>query len=692
MNETTIQLFSFTSNKHPVLPYVCSVLQKMTDLNLSEDKNKQVKYLPYIWHTAKEPLESQLSKLITSNKEIHIFGFSLYAWSIQRSIKAAKICKKAYPNAIIIAGGPAVAETVETQELWAYKDLGLEDVFDIFVHGPGEEAWLSIINKVVDRDYDFTEIPNLSIKIGSKSIWTKNYKSKKTPVYELDAYFNNSNMDKALQECDDLGIRKIGIWETNRGCPYHCAFCTWGLYTKQKVSPINEASLKKEIDWIVENLDEVNIADANFGILPRDVDLTDYIIKKRKEVENPRLQQIFISHSKNNKDRNFIITEKLMRENLIQGELVGIQTLESDAITASKRDNIELNDLWDHVQKLNDKNLPWYADLIYGMPGQTKETFLESIGQILDLNPMDIRGHRLALIANADFYSLEYRKKFGLKTTKWKIFDGDTEDESEYLEVVKETNLISKKEMKEIQHILNVMIIAHLMKLTVYIAKFLQKEYKINYHLFYTTLYEYATADRNKFDKLSAFVDESSFDIYNDGLKARLSDKGTLFGISNTVAKGRFRKQNYMWLYFMFFKADIFSAIKEIILHKWPQINEKTLSSIIEYQDSILIDFDYNSQDKLIKKFNFNWKDYFNNENLIEGKYIFEFYSKSINGKQIVGGNPESYINVSGDFHLYPNKALYFTHRHVNQRILIHNNEDLIQNHLSNSPQYETHF
>ena len=681
MSETKIQLFSFTSNKHPVLPYVCSVLQKMTDLNLPIDKKDQTIYLPYIWHTAAESLDNQLSKLIKSHTEIHIFGFSLYAWSIQRSIKAAKICKKAYPNSIIVGGGPAVAETVETQELWAYKELGLEDVFDIFVHGPGEEAWLSLVEKVIDRDYNFFDIPNLSITTDAETIWTKSYKSKKTPVYALDAYFDNPNMDMALKECDDIGIRKIGIWETNRGCPYHCAFCTWGLYTKQKVSAIDEESLKREIDWIVENLHEVNIADANFGILPRDVDLVDYIIDKRKKVSNPALQQIFISHSKNNKDRNYIITEKLMRENLIQGELVGIQTLEPQAITISKRDNIELNDLWSHILKLNENNLPWYADLIYGMPGQTKETFLESIGQILDLKPMDIRAFRLSLIANADFYSLEYRKKFGLKTTKWAIFDGDTEDETEYLEVVKETNLISKQDMKDIQHILTLMTTAHLMKLVVYIAKFLYIKYEINYHLFYTTLYHSAIANKEQYDKLASFVDESSFDIYNDGFKARLSDKGHLFGITNTIAKGRFRKQNFLWLYFMFFKSEIFTAIKKIVLTKWNNVDPTLLEEVVKWQDSSLIDFSYNGGEKLIKRFDYNWKDFFAGKSLVKDTFTFEFVSYTINGKEIIGNDPVSYINVSGDFHLYPNKDLYFTHREVNLISSQHNNVDLTQTH-----------
>ena len=80
----------------------------------------------------------------------------------------------------------------------------------------------------------------------------------------------------------------IGLWETNRGCPFKCAFCDWGSATGDKVASFEEERLHKEIDWFSNNkIEFVFCCDANFGIKKRDIDIANYISKKKEETGYP---------------------------------------------------------------------------------------------------------------------------------------------------------------------------------------------------------------------------------------------------------------------------------------------------------------------------------------------------------------------------------------------------------------------
>ena len=68
------------------------------------------------------------------------------------------------------------------------------------------------------------------------------------------------------------------VWETNRGCPYACTFCDWGSATMSKVRTFPEDRLQKEIDWFADHrIQWIYGADANFGILPRDETIAEWL-------------------------------------------------------------------------------------------------------------------------------------------------------------------------------------------------------------------------------------------------------------------------------------------------------------------------------------------------------------------------------------------------------------------------------
>ena len=96
------------------------------------------------------------------------------------------------------------------------------------------------------------------------------------------------------------------IYETMRGCPYHCAFCDIGDSYHNKVKKYNIERIYKDIDWMSKNkIEYVSIADSNWGIFERDIDISKYVVDNKLKYGYPKHWDV--TFAKNNYDRVFKI-------------------------------------------------------------------------------------------------------------------------------------------------------------------------------------------------------------------------------------------------------------------------------------------------------------------------------------------------------------------------------------------------
>src|SRR5690606_35936932 len=88
-------------------------------------------------------------------------------------------------------------------------------------------------------------------------------------------------------EFDDIPAEawnQILAIETNRGCPYGCTFCDWGSSTLSRIRKFSIDRVAAEIEWAASHgVAAIDITDANFGIMSRDVEIARIIadIKRR---------------------------------------------------------------------------------------------------------------------------------------------------------------------------------------------------------------------------------------------------------------------------------------------------------------------------------------------------------------------------------------------------------------------------
>ena len=158
----------------------------------------------------------------------------------------------------------------------------------------------------------------------------------------------------------------LPLIETNRGCPFLCTFCVWGISVLNKVRRFDLDRLA-EYEYIAKRSQSSlwYFADANFGLFPRDVEIAHAI--KRISDESPFLRQAVINWAKNSSKRCVEIAHILR---VIAEPLVAVQSMDPEVLKNIKRDNIKMSALMDLVKQGHKDGLPMVTDVLFGLPAK----------------------------------------------------------------------------------------------------------------------------------------------------------------------------------------------------------------------------------------------------------------------------------------------------------------------------------
>ena len=133
----------------------------------------------------------------------------------------------------------------------------------------------------------------------------------------------------------------MSVIETNRGCPFRCGFCYWGAANNDQVYKFDEQRVRDEISWLSQNeVPVLHIADANWGMLKRDVALSKHITDCKADNLFP-LAVIFAA-AKNSPARVTETTSIFTDAGLINTQPISMQSLDDNTLDAVDRKNIKL--------------------------------------------------------------------------------------------------------------------------------------------------------------------------------------------------------------------------------------------------------------------------------------------------------------------------------------------------------------
>jgi radical SAM superfamily enzyme YgiQ (UPF0313 family) len=332
-----------------------------------------------------------------------VVGFSAYVWNIRLSLAIARALKEAQPETLIVFGGPQVPDNGE--------DFLRENPFiDIACHGEGEQVFLAILEQASGRNW--SGIPSISYLRDGQFI--ANLRAARTvELPEIPSPYLEGVFDRLMTA--NPQHQWLAISETNRGCPFSCSFCDWGSAVASKVYRFDLDRVKAEIDWFVSHgIHRIFICDANFGILPRDIEIAEYLVEVYKRHRS--YAQVIIQNTKNATERAYKIN-KIFSQITTAGVTLSLQSVDPLTLRNIKRDNISLDSFHELQRRYTRDNIETYTDMIIGLPGETYDSFTNGIARVMENGQHNrLAFYNCSVLPNAEMGNPEYRRQYGMVT------------------------------------------------------------------------------------------------------------------------------------------------------------------------------------------------------------------------------------------------------------------------------------
>jgi radical SAM superfamily enzyme YgiQ (UPF0313 family) len=354
-----------------------------------------------------------------------VAGFSTYVWNVRLSLAIARRLKEVQPRTLIVFGGPQVPDRAE-------GFLREHRFVDVAVHGEGEAVFAGLLDAA--EEPDFGDVPGVSFL---RSDGTFQMRSKPARMADIDR-IPSPYIEDTFRALMDANPRErwVLIWETNRGCPFSCTFCDWGSATASKVRRFALERLHEEIRWMERRqIGFVFCADANFGVLRRDLELAQAVVAAKGRSGFPF--SLSVQNTKNATDRAYQIQKLLNDEMNAYGVTLSLQSVNPQTLANIKRANISSESFRELQRRFAADGTYTYTDIILGLPGEGYAEFADGVSQVIaDGQHNHVQFHNCSLLPNAEMAQPEYRARFGLRTVEQVI--RNVHDPADYSQAVEE--------------------------------------------------------------------------------------------------------------------------------------------------------------------------------------------------------------------------------------------------------------
>ena len=282
-----------------------------------------------------------------------VIGLGIYIWNVVESTQVVRLLKALRPDIRIVLGGPEVSHEVEQQEICRLADH--------VVTGWGDVSFPKLCRALLDGPQ-----PLMKVIAGEQ------------PPLDALALPYGEYTD------EDLARRLLYV-EASRGCPFKCEFC---------LSSLDKTAWAFELDRFMAEMDLLYRRGArNFKFVDRTFNLkVDFSVRILQFFLDRMAPDLFVHFEvvpDNLPDRLKSLIARFPAGSL-QFE-VGIQSFNLDVQQriSRKQDNAKTADNLRWL--VNESQAHVHADLIFGLPGETLQSFADGFDRLHELAPNEIQ-------------------------------------------------------------------------------------------------------------------------------------------------------------------------------------------------------------------------------------------------------------------------------------------------------------
>ena len=276
-----------------------------------------------------------------------IYGFSTYSVTYRRTLELAQIAKGINPNAITIGGGPHVSALPNE----CFCD------FDTIITGEAETVLLRTVREICEG-----KRPR-GILTGEPA---ENLDELPFPDYGL---VDTESYNRIVE-----GVPSISII-SSRGCPYNCVFCNSRVFSRGKLRFRSARNVVEEIKSLQQNcgIKSFRFSDDLFTFSPERVEEMTAAIKPLDI-----FYRIFA--------RSSSLTSKAARQLFESGcrhVAIGVESMSAKMLQIIKKKTTP-DDNKQAMENARKAGMKIRIYLLIGFPGETEETFQESLKLLLE--------------------------------------------------------------------------------------------------------------------------------------------------------------------------------------------------------------------------------------------------------------------------------------------------------------------
>lgn len=331
-----------------------------------------------------------------------IAAFSCYIWNWNTIQELLPELPKLLPDTRLWLGGPEVSFHAE-------KILAQYTQLTGIMVGEGEETFTQLVRFYHAPKGQLQDIPGLVLPQG------------RTQPREL------TDMSKLPFLYEDLGKfqNRIIYYESQRGCPFRCAYCLSAIDKSVRLRDIE--TVKKELQYFLDHkVSQVKFIDRTFNCnAAHALTIWRYLLENDNGVTNFHFE---IAADLMTEDELEVL--KQMRPGLIQLE-IGVQSTNEQTLHAINR-YMSLEHLRQVVDKIHSfHNIHQHLDLIAGLPYEDYDSFVTSFNDVYAMRPQQLQLGFLKVLKGspieekAEEYGIVYnsRPPYEVLYSKWLPYD-----------------------------------------------------------------------------------------------------------------------------------------------------------------------------------------------------------------------------------------------------------------------------